>query len=368
MATKPLTYASLLLMTSALWAPAALAQTTGQTATPTAPASTTSPTAGPPEEAAGAEEAVDVSIPGGGSSEGEEIVVTGRNIPNIVRATPEVVSVLSTADIARTGEGDIAGALSRVTGLSVVGDGFVYVRGLGDRYSLSLLNGSPLPSPEPLRRVVPLDIFPSRIIASALVQKSYSPNYPGEFGGGVINLTTIATPREPFVEVGVGISGDTETTAKLGYTYYGSDTDILGYDNGPRETPAFIRRAGAQGLGVSSQDLTQLTNSATTVLQRKSDIPANFSANLTIGSVVEDVAGGRLGVVASGGLAPGNRPRGGNRPCVAAPGPARSYLRMARQASLIRARLALRHAAIRCSSGISAPQNCVASPLQAASC
>ena len=83
-----------------------------------------------------------------------------------------------------------------MTGLSLVGNGFVYVRGLGDRYSLALLNGSPLPSPEPLKRVVPLDLFPTGVIASSLVQKSYSVNYPGEFGGGVINLTTKATPRE----------------------------------------------------------------------------------------------------------------------------------------------------------------------------
>src|SRR3546814_18004177 len=66
----------------------------------------------------------------------------------------------------------------------------LYVRGLGDRYSLALLNGSPLPSPEPLKRVIPLDIFPSNVIDSTLVQKSYSATFPGEFGGGVINLTT----------------------------------------------------------------------------------------------------------------------------------------------------------------------------------
>ena len=140
------------------------------------------------------QEQVDVSTPGGNAG-GEDIVVLGRNVPNAVRATAEVVNVLSSADIARTGEGDIAGALQRVTGLSVVGNGFVYVRGLGDRYSSSLLNGSPLPSPEPLRRVVPLDIFPTNVIASALVQKSYSVNYPGEFGGGVINLTTRSEER-----------------------------------------------------------------------------------------------------------------------------------------------------------------------------
>ena len=89
----------------------------------------------------------------------------------------------------------------------MVGNGFVYVRGLGDRYSSSLLNGSPLPSPEPLRRSVPLDIFPTGIIGSALVQKTYSVNYPGEFGGGVINLTTTAIPEKSFITVGGAIDG-----------------------------------------------------------------------------------------------------------------------------------------------------------------
>lgn len=87
-----------------------------------------------------AEENVEVSIPGG------DIIVTGRRDRNLERASQQVISILSTAEIARTGEGNIAGALGRVTGLSVVGSGYVYVRGLGDRYSLALLNGSPLPA------------------------------------------------------------------------------------------------------------------------------------------------------------------------------------------------------------------------------
>ena len=81
----------------------------------------------------------EVSIPGG------SIIVTGRRNRDPSRSSGQVLSVLSSEDIARTGEGDIAGALSRVTGLSLVGDGRVFVRGLGDRYSLALLNGLPLP-------------------------------------------------------------------------------------------------------------------------------------------------------------------------------------------------------------------------------
>ena len=69
-----------------------------------------------------------------------------------------------------------------------------------------------------MKRVVPLDIFPSNVIDSTLVQKSYSANFPGEFGGGVINLTTKAIPREPFITFSGGIGWDSETTNQLGYT------------------------------------------------------------------------------------------------------------------------------------------------------
>ena len=308
---KPLTFGSLLLLSTALLAPAAIAQGTGGTSTPpggtTTPAQTATPgTTAAPDAAGEPEQEIEVSAPGAEPDADQDIVVVGRNIPNIVRNTPEVISVLSTEDIARTGEGDIAGALQRVTGLSVVGAGFVFVRGLGDRYSLALLNGSPLPSPEPLRRVVPLDIFPTSVIASALVQKSYSVNYPGEFGGGVINLTTSAIPREPFLNIGVSGSVDTETTARLGYTYYGSDLDPLGFDDGTRDFPSALRNAVESGtFGETSaaqrRDFAaSLRNAETTLVQTNFDIPANFSADFSAGTSIE-LGGGRVGLIAAAG-------------------------------------------------------------------
>ena len=302
-------YATLLLLTSQLVAPAVLAQTGGAAPAPAAspPASTTQtgPTSTPVDtsapQAAGAEAAgaqAEVSTPGYDPNGGEDIVVVGRNIPNFVRATPQVVSILSTEDIARTGEGDIAGALSRVTGLSIVGNGFVYVRGLGDRYSSSLLNGSPLPSPEPLRRSVPLDIFPTTIVGSALVQKTYSVNYPGEFGGGVINLTTKAIPDKNFLSFGGSISADTATTSELGYTYYGGDADWIGFDDGTRKVPSFIKNAPSGTGNISAAQAATLSNASTSLLQRNNQLPANFSGEISGGSVF-DIGSGRLGVIAS---------------------------------------------------------------------
>lgn len=303
--TKRPIFASLLLISSALVAPAALAQdASAEPAADTPPAAQ----ATPPDDAAPADEEGDISIPGGAD---QEIVVTGRYTPNIVRATPEVVSSLSSADIARTGEGDISGSLQRVTGLSVVGGGFVYVRGLGDRYSLALLNGSPLPSPEPLKRVVPLDIFPTNVIDSTLVQKSFSVNFPGEFGGGVINLTTKATPRETFLTFSGGIGWDSETTNELGYTYYGSDTDWTGFDDGTRDVPPLLKAALKSGRPIiAGADFTQddleaiqmeLVNAETTLLQQNNHIPVNWSAGITGGTTIQ-LPDGELGIIATAGI------------------------------------------------------------------
>ena len=298
--SMPLQFARALLVTSALMAPSLiLAQTTPGSPpveTPGAPPTVTDQATSQPQQ-----EEVEVSVPGG-----DEIVVTGRRDRNIAKTSDQVVSVLGAADIARTGEGNIAGALSRVTGLSVVGSGFVYVRGLGDRYSLALLNGSQLPSPEPLRRVVPLDIFPSGVIASSLVQKSYSVNYPGEFGGGVINLTTRAVPRDPFLSFGFGVSGDSETTGELGYTYYGSRSDNTGFDNGQRDAPpalaAFLRSGDRTSSGtVDTQAIAaQLVNGRNGLVQRWGRTPPNFSTNLTGGKSFA-VGGGDFGVIFAAG-------------------------------------------------------------------
>lgn len=292
--TRPLSFGALLLVSTQLIAPAALAQTA-----PAEPATQQSAEPAPAApDAAAAEEQVDVSTPGGGALDEGDIVVRGRYIPNVIRSTPQVVSVLSTADIARTGEGDIAGALTRVTGLSVVGNGFVFVRGLGDRYSSSLLNGSPLPSPEPLRRSVPLDIFPTSIVASALVQKSYSVNYPAEFGGGVINLTTRAVPEESFISMSGSVAVDSQTTGRKGLGYYGSSSDWLGFDSGQRRVPQVVQEGGLTRSFLFSNEITGFSGARTQLLQRFT-LPPNFNLEFNGGHVLDVGSDARLGLVAS---------------------------------------------------------------------
>jgi TonB-dependent receptor len=286
--SKPLIRETLLLAT-AMSAGYALAQS---------PQDASAPADGAGGEIA-AQDGVDVAMPG--------ITVTGVRNRNIQKATTEVISVLSTDDIARTGEGDIAGALSRVTGLSLVGNGFVFVRGLGDRYSLALLNGSPLPSPEPMRRAIPLDLFPTNVIASSLVQKTYSPTFTGEFGGGVINLTTLSSPKTPFFTASVGMSGDSETTRNLAYDYYGGKYDWSGYDHGNRDTPPALAAFFASGQRMSSGTVDtgaiaqEFVRPDNVLVQRIDSAPYNYSANVSMGNAWS-VGDSRIGLIGAAGF------------------------------------------------------------------
>ncbi len=167
----------------------------------------------------------------------EEITVLGRYIPDEKRATSEIANVLDSEAFALAGDADISSALQRLPGLSLVGGKYVYVRGLGERYSSTLLNNSGIPSPEPLRKVVPLDIFPTSIIESVLVQKTFSPEYPAEFGGGVIDLRTKAVPDEFIFEVGISGQYNSEATGKDGLSYDGTGSEIFGFGGSRRNIP-----------------------------------------------------------------------------------------------------------------------------------
>jgi hypothetical protein len=157
------------------------------------------------------------------------------------RESASVDDVIGAEEMSRSGDSDAAGALRRVTGITVVGGQFVYVRGMGERYSSTLLNGQAIPSPEPERRVIPLDLFSTDVLESVVIQKTPSPDSPGEFGGGVVQLRTKRIPNE--LTVGASVSSGMVSTAtfhdRLGYA--GGGLDFLGIDDGTRELPAEIR-------------------------------------------------------------------------------------------------------------------------------
>ena len=159
------------------------------------------------------------------------------------RQASTVSDILGGEAMSRAGDSSAGSALRRVTGLTLVGGKYIYVRGLGERYSSSLLNGSNLPSPEPERRVVPLDLFPTGLIDSIAVQKSFSPDMPAEFGGGTISIRTRRVPKETLVSVGLSGSYLHRSTFVQGVDSWHSQTDWLGFGAADRALPQVVEEA-----------------------------------------------------------------------------------------------------------------------------
>ncbi len=153
------------------------------------------------------------------------------------RANNSVANYLSMEQISKSGDSDAAGALKRVTGLTLVDGKFIFIRGLGERYSSTLLNGANMPSPDPTRRVVPLDLFPTGIIQSIEVQKGYNASLPAEFGGGSVILETISVPDANFLGMGLSYGHNTQTTGQDGLKGNAGGRDWTGFDDGTRSMP-----------------------------------------------------------------------------------------------------------------------------------
>jgi outer membrane receptor protein involved in Fe transport len=168
------------------------------------------------------------------------VAATAESMLQERKLAATVTDGLSAEEIRQTVASDAAGALQKVTGVSVVDSGYVYVRGLGERYSSTMLNNSLIPTTEPEKRVVPLDLFPAALIESIRVVKSYTPDLPGEFSAGVVQLTTVDFPAQPVLKVSMTTGYNTATTRKRFLSYPGGGTDFFGFDDGTRALPAAV--------------------------------------------------------------------------------------------------------------------------------
>lgn len=162
------------------------------------------------------------------------------------RKSAAVADIVGAEQMAKGGDSDAAGAARRVTGVTVVGGRYVYVRGLGERYASTMLDGATLPSTDTERRVVPLDLFPTGSLDSLAVQKTYSPDLPGEFGGGAVLLRTRAAPKSLTASAQIGIGLRLGTTFQGALRAEGGSTDVLGFDGGTRALPGPVAEASAK--------------------------------------------------------------------------------------------------------------------------
>ncbi len=180
----------------------------------------------------------------------EDVVVTGE-IQEAELFTAEaqlverqkaatIVDNLASEEMKANADSSAASAMKRVTGLTVVDNQYVFVRGLGERYSNTTLNGAVLPTTEPDKRVVPLDLFPTGLIESVSVVKSWLPDKPADFSGGLLEIDPLSFPTSPVLNFSMSQGYNTKTSFQDGLSYPGGGRDWLGFDDGTRALPSAI--------------------------------------------------------------------------------------------------------------------------------
>ena len=157
---------------------------------------------------------------------------------SVQKNSSRVSDGISAESIKRTPDKTTSDVLKRISGASVQDNKFVIIRGLNDRYNTTYLNGAPLPSTEPDRKAFSFDIFPANMIDNLVIYKTATPDLPGEFAGGVIEINTKATPDKNFESFSMGSGYNTLTTGKKQLYSAGGKTEWIGLDDGTRALPA----------------------------------------------------------------------------------------------------------------------------------
>ena len=176
------------------------------------------------------------------------------------RSAVGIVSAITSEQMSRSPDGDAAAAMQRVSGVTVQDGKFVAVRGLGERYTTTSLNGARIPSPEPERRVVPLDLFPAGLLQSITTSKTFTPDQPGDFSGAQVDIRTREFPAQRQLTYSLGFGMNDRATGRpvLGAPRTGSEW--LGYAGSQRQLPGSLRAAGSFQGGVTQEDMNTFVN------------------------------------------------------------------------------------------------------------
>src|SRR3972149_10696890 len=183
-----------------------------------------------------------------GSIETEEVVVTARMLEDneasllkLRQKSNSVSDAISAELISRSGSSNAADAMTKVTGASVVGGRYVYVRGLGERYTSTQLNGMELASVDPDKRTFQMDLLPSTMLENIVTVKAFTPDKPGNFSGGIVDISTRSYPDGFSVRLSSSGSFNTLSSLKNNFmTYHGGSTDWLALDDGTRSIPSLL--------------------------------------------------------------------------------------------------------------------------------
>ena len=212
------------------------------------------------------------------------------------KMAPTVSDNLGAESISRTPDSDAAEVVTRVPAVTIKDDAFIVVRGLGDRYNSALINRSLLPSTDPTRRIVPLDLFPAGFIESLTLVKSYTPDLPGDFAGGLVNISLTDPPSEPHASIQLSLGGNTVTTFADFDSYNGAGlADWFGFGVEHRDLPAGFPKTKAGVSRLTPQQEKEVVRSLNRNWNtRSTNAPPGIGASAELGNTW-----GRFGINAA---------------------------------------------------------------------
>jgi TonB-dependent receptor len=151
----------------------------------------------------------------------------------------QVSDGISQEQMSRLPDSDAGQSLKRISGITLVNDKFIFVRGVSERYSNTIINGTSLATTEPDKKAFSFDIFPSEFLQNAIISKSFTPDLPGNFAGGLVQLNTIDFPSGMKFKLKIGTSMTDNVTMKSSTFMIdnGGSADWLGFDDGSRSMP-----------------------------------------------------------------------------------------------------------------------------------
>ena len=196
--------------------------------------------------------------------EAKAIQNTENALMTIKRRSVNVIDGISSAQFQLAGDNDAGAAARRITGLSVEGGKYIYVRGLGDRYSKTTLNKATIPGLDPNRNTIQMDLFPANLIDNLVAYKNFTPDLPGDFTGGLVNITTKDFPEQFNMQISSSFGYNPQANFNKDFlTYKGGKLDWLGIDDGSRAFPKGLENGvPTRFLSPESDDkLTMLTQS-----------------------------------------------------------------------------------------------------------
>jgi len=233
-----------------------------------------------------------------------EVVVTAEALQNSdaslvknQKNSLDIIDGISGDMISKTNSSDGTDVLKKMTGVTISDGKFAYIRGVGDRYNNTLLNGANLPSTEPEKKSFSYDIFPANLIESIITSKTFSPDKPADFSGGLVQIKTIEFPEKFFVNFGMSSSYNTFGTGKDALTYSGGRR-WLANDDGTRALPSIV--PSGKLLTNDPAFLQEVGRSFSNKwATEKTSMPVNSSLNLSFGDKYNLFEDHILGYIAS---------------------------------------------------------------------